>query len=172
MEQNNNELQHWGIPGMKWGVRRYQNKDGSLTPAGRKRAEKLKGEYLRVTGKQLKGRALSTKSKKTQEVKKEEKPAKKKSINDFSNDELAEATKRMNLMNDYLNASKTLSQYSPKSVSKGKKLTDLVLKEMIKPASVNIGKQAFSSLFAAGLNKGFKLEDTGYKIYTNNKRNN
>lgn len=33
----NNELQHWGIKGMRWGHRRYQNKDGSLTPAGRKR---------------------------------------------------------------------------------------------------------------------------------------
>lgn len=32
-----NYLRHWGIKGMKWGVRRYQNKDGSLTPAGRKR---------------------------------------------------------------------------------------------------------------------------------------
>lgn len=30
-------LQHWGIKGQKWGVRRYQNKDGSLTSAGRKR---------------------------------------------------------------------------------------------------------------------------------------
>lgn len=36
--QNQNELAHHGILGMKWGVRRYQNKDGSLTPAGKRRA--------------------------------------------------------------------------------------------------------------------------------------
>lgn len=30
-------IKHYGVKGMKWGVRRYQNKDGSLTPEGRKR---------------------------------------------------------------------------------------------------------------------------------------
>ena len=33
----NDELSHHGILGQKWGVRRYQNKDGSFTPAGLKR---------------------------------------------------------------------------------------------------------------------------------------
>lgn len=39
-----NELQHHGVKGQKWGIRRFQNKDGSLTNAGRKRRRKDGGD--------------------------------------------------------------------------------------------------------------------------------
>lgn len=48
----NDELSHHGIKGQKWGVRRFQNKDGSLTPAGKRRYEEwsVNGHTWKVYG--------------------------------------------------------------------------------------------------------------------------
>ena len=45
-----NELYHFGIKGQKWGVRRFQNKDGSLTPAGKKRYDDASNDTSKKTG--------------------------------------------------------------------------------------------------------------------------
>lgn len=46
---NDISLTHWGVKGMKWGVRRYQNKDGSLTAAGKERYSEENKKKARST---------------------------------------------------------------------------------------------------------------------------
>ena len=44
-----NELYHHGVKGMKWGVRKYQNSDGSLTSEGQKRLSDYKNKHYNKT---------------------------------------------------------------------------------------------------------------------------
>ena len=55
-------LIHHGIKGQKWGIRRFQNKDGSLTKAGRKRVAKLESQYMALTGKKIKNKSEKPKT--------------------------------------------------------------------------------------------------------------
>lgn len=50
----NNELYHHGILGQKWGVRRFQRNDGTLTDAGKKRYNKSTSEFVKQVKSELK----------------------------------------------------------------------------------------------------------------------
>ena len=150
------ELYHHGVLGMKWGVRRYQNKDGSLTPAGKRKAAKLKTKYTELTGKQLRSSPSKTKSqngKASSEVPK-------KSIKDLSDDELRSRINRLRAEKDYIELSKQISAMNPKQISAGKKFVNHVGNKIIVPALTDAGKRVFTDFItkqasnALGLNKG------------------
>lgn len=159
------ELYHHGILGQRWGVRRFQNADGSLTSAGRKRVSKLENKYSKLTGTDLKkkksgeeeSRMITAKSKKA------------KSIKDLSTEELREKTNRLNAERDYINAKRDVTKLTAKQVSKGRKIANKVIKEVITPAAIDIGKQASKSLMAKYGNKAFKFEGE-LKLHSNNKK--
>ena len=72
--QTNEYLMHWGIHGMKWGRRRFQNQDGSLTSEGKVRygsgTSPEKGQNGRKSSKKTQAKIEKSKSEKMQEGRK------------------------------------------------------------------------------------------------------
>lgn len=57
VSNSNQTVRHYGVKGMRWGVRRYQYADGTLTPAGQKRYSNKKSDIFKVKVDELVGRA-------------------------------------------------------------------------------------------------------------------
>ena len=123
------EMYHHGIPGQKWGIRRYQNKDGSLTPAGRRRANKLKDEYTKLTGKRMKRNP----DKKEDDKIKKGKQSLKKEISEMSDTDLKNRLTR-------LENEKRLTQLEKERVSTGQKILTKIGNDVVKPSLIDAGK--------------------------------
>lgn len=156
------ELAHWGIKGMRWGIRRYQNKDGSLTAAGKKHraAEEAK---LKERERNIKGREKARLAQAKIDAKKRELDAREKALKNgkilvpnkpqpkpeakgdpikkLSDDELRAETNRMRLEKEYYDARKNLAAANPKQVSKGQKFLNSVMNDVVVPAAKNAGRE-------------------------------
>lgn len=127
-DASDNELQHWGIKGMRWGVRRYQNKDGSLTAAGEKRRKKLQGKLDELNGQPTKNSGKTTKK-----------------ISEMDDDELSKYIGRKNAEKMAYILDKDISSLNPKKVSFGDKIKK-EFSDKAASALAESGKKALSGI--------------------------
>lgn len=137
---NADELKHYGIKGMKWGVRRFQNSDGSLTADGKKR---YSGDNLKDIQKQVnQGRNVVDGVKKTK-AKAAEKRTEKKikdDLSQMSDKELRDIVNRLNMEERYMQVMKS------RDVQVGKSKADKILDYA--GTALTIGSSALSIMIA------------------------
>lgn len=147
-------LYHFGIKGMKWGIRRFQNKNGSLTAAGKKRYQK---------GEQTSDEKTSPSSSSSRS----------KSISELSDAELRTRINRLNLEKQYRQLLSEGVSNDTKQVKEGKsfanEIKDRAVKNVFLPAAEEIGRQIVRSKLADFSNKAFKFEGDKM-VFANNKR--
>lgn len=130
---SSDELMHYGIKGQKWGRRRYQNADGSLTAEGRKRygtKENFDTQYPKDVSKRvdsIKGGAGNVKkaaNKATEVINAKDKSANKakirSDISKMSDAELRAIVNRLNMEERYAQVME--SRYAPSGKSKVEKI--------------------------------------------------
>lgn len=131
---DNSELYHHGILGQKWGVRRFQNPDGSLTPEGRERYSSDNKERSVVNRVKQGAHDLA--------VKRAVKTGKGLSV--LSDDELRDA---LNRRNTELNYKRTMDSLNPKKVHKGRQILSDALERTARGALYKLSDKLVGKMF-------------------------
>lgn len=145
---------HYGIIGQKWGIRRFQNKDGSLKPAGRKRygdgsePEKQNRSFFsrlsQKTSTKKKGSSSSSEKEETKEEPKKNvmivKKLDKKTISEMTDQELQSAINRIRMEQTYLSMVQSTIPVTPEKRNRGKEFVNKFIDEAVVPAAVGAGK--------------------------------
>ena len=157
-----NELMHHGIKGQKWHVRRFQNKDGSLTVAGKKRYSTgsdgdAKAKFKDMVDK-YKAKKAASKAKK-EEARKAAEAAKPKSIGNMDNDELRKTIESLQLKKQAYQLQKDVSSFEPKKVSKGKQFISEMAKDAVVPALKDATKEVGAKWLKKTLTKKLGLDE-------------
>lgn len=142
----NNELQHHGVKGQKWGVRRFQNADGSLTNEGRRRYSN--DDFKNAKKKIDKGKEVvdgATKAKK-KAVEKQHEQKIKKDLSEMSDQELRDIVNRLNMEERYTQVMKS------RGLEQGKSRVDKILDYA--GTALTIGSSALSIAIAIKELKG------------------
>jgi hypothetical protein len=130
----NIELQHHGTKGQKWGVRRFQNKDGSLTPEGKKRYGIIGSIKERSAAKkrQKQRAAALEKAREVKKTKAEEAAEKKRVLESGTADEVMRykgqlSNKELSDAYSRLNYERLISDLSSKDVKSGAEQVDSLM---------------------------------------------